>query len=87
MNKRDLIKNIGMKAGEITIIAAGIGVGRSMVAEAQAAATQRNSATWKVPPGVKKIRVRSWNSDGSPDMDRTLRVEPNQTFRIDAIED
>ena len=51
------------------------------------AATQRNTATWKVPPGVKKIRVRSWNADGSIDMDRTLNVEPNQTFRIDAIED
>lgn len=51
------------------------------------AASQRNTATWKVPPGVQKIRVRSWNADGSPDMDRTLSVEPNQTFRIDAIED
>jgi len=51
------------------------------------AATQRNSATWKVPSGIKKIRVRSWNADGSPDMDRTLNVEPNQMFRIDAIED
>ncbi len=50
-------------------------------------AAQRNTATWKVPPGIKKIRVRSWNADGSPDMDRTLNVEPNQTFRIDAIED
>lgn len=52
-----------------------------------AATTQRNNATWKVPPGVKKIRVRSWNADGTPDMDRTLNVEPNQVFRIDAIED
>lgn len=51
------------------------------------AATQRNNATWKVPAGVTKIRVRSWNADGSPDMDRTLNVEPNQIFRIDAIED
>lgn len=50
-------------------------------------AAQRNTATWKVPPGVKKIRVRSWNADGSIDMDRTLNVQPNQTFRIDAIED
>lgn len=56
----------------------------TVVAEA---AAQRNTATWKVPPGIKKIRVRSWNADGSPDMDRTLSVEPNQTFRIDAIED
>lgn len=53
---------------------------------AAAHATQKNSATWKVPPGVDKIRVRSWNADGTPDMDRTLRVEPNQIFRIDAIE-
>ena len=51
------------------------------------AATQRNNATWKVPAGVTKIRVRSWNADGTPDMDRTLNVEPNQVFRIDAIED
>jgi hypothetical protein len=56
-------------------------------AASNAVASSRNTATWKVPPGVKKIRVRSWNSDGSPDLDRTLRVEPNQTFRIDAIED
>ena len=51
-----------------------------------AATPSRNTATWKVPPGVTKIRVRSWNADGSADMDRTLSVEPNQTFRIDAIE-
>ena len=50
-------------------------------------AAQKNSAVWKVPAGVTKIRVRSWNADGSEDMDRTLNVEPNQTFRIDAIED
>lgn len=83
MNKRNLLKGIGMKAGVLSVIVAGIGVGRSTVAEA----AQRNSAVWKVPPGVKKIRVRSWNADGSVDMDRTLSVEPNQTFRIDAIED
>ena len=87
MNKRDFVKSLGMKAGTtLTIMMAGIGVGRSSVAEAQAASS-RNTATWKVPPGVNKIRVRSWNADGSADMDRTLRVEPNQTFRIDAIED
>ena len=51
------------------------------------AASQRNNATWKVPAGVTKIRVRSWNPDGSVDLDRTLNVEPNQVFRIDAIED
>lgn len=51
------------------------------------AAENKNSASWKVPPGVKKIRVRSWNSDGSKDMDRTLNVEPGQVFRLDAIEE
>ena len=86
MNKREMFKSVGFKLGEIAIIAAGVNVGRSMFTEAKAAIS-KNSATWKVPPGVKKIRVRSWNSDGSPDLDRTLRVEPNQTFRIDAIED
>lgn len=54
---------------------------------ASAATTQKNQAVWKVPAGVRKIRVRSWNADGSPDLDRTLNVEPNQVFRIDAIED
>lgn len=51
-----------------------------------AKAAEKNHAVWKVPPGIKKIRVRSWNADGSKDLDRTLTVEPNQTFRIDAIE-
>jgi hypothetical protein len=87
MNKRNFLKNFGMKAGTLSFIAAGIGVGRSLVAEAQAATSQRNTATWKVPSGVKKIRVRSWNPDGTVDLDRTLNVSPNQTFRIDAIED
>ena len=76
MNKRNFIAVVGsLAAATVPFVVA---------AEA---ASQRNTATWKVPPGVKKIRVRSWNADGTPDMDRTLNVEPNQTFRIDAIED
>lgn len=51
------------------------------------AANDRNTATWKVPAGVKKIRVRSWTPDGRKDMDRTLNVVPGELFRIDAIED
>lgn len=86
MNKRKFFRSIGVKLGAIAVIASGVNVGRSLMSEAHAS-TQRNNATWKVPPGIKKIRVRSWNADGSPDMDRTLRVEPNQIFRIDAIED
>lgn len=83
MNKRDFIKTVGMKAGTLSLIMGAVGVGRS----AYAGTIQKNSATWKVPAGVNKIRVRSWNADGSADLDRTLNVEPNQTFRIDAIED
>ena len=77
MNKR---KFLGMAAGPLSVIMVGLG-GKSALA-----AIQRNTATWKVPSGVTKIRVRSWNADGSPDLDRTLSVEPNQTFRIDAVE-
>lgn len=51
------------------------------------AAPNRNSASWRVPPGIKKIRVRSWNPDGSRNLDRTLNVSPGEFFRIDAIED
>lgn len=49
------------------------------------AANNRNTVTWQVPEGVSKIRVRSWNPDGSSDIDRVLSVEPNQTFRIDVV--
>ena len=54
---------------------------------AASAAPNRNSASWRVPPGIKKIRVRSWNPDGSRNLDRTLNVKPGEFFRIDAIED
>ena len=50
-------------------------------------ASSRNSASWRVPPGITKIRVRSWKANGSKDMDRSLTVEPGDFFRIDAIED
>ena len=50
-------------------------------------ASGRNSASWRVPAGITKIRVRSWKADGSRDLYRTLNVEPGDVFRIDAIED
>ncbi len=50
-------------------------------------AAGKNSASWRVPAGITKIRVRSWKADGSRDLDRTLSVEPGDVFRIDAIED
>ena len=51
------------------------------------AAPNRNSATWRVPPGIRKIRVRSWNPNGKANLDRTLNVKPGEFFRIDAIEE
>jgi hypothetical protein len=57
------------------------------LAGAAQAQTKRNSASWRVPAGITKIRVRSWKADGSKDMDRTLNVEPGDFFRLDAIED
>lgn len=50
-------------------------------------AAGKNSASWRVPAGITKIRVRSWNPDGSRNMDRTLNVKPGEFFRIDAIEE
>ena len=49
------------------------------------AGSNRNTVTWEVPPGITKVRVRSWNPDGSKDIDRVLSVEPNQVFRIDVV--
>jgi hypothetical protein len=57
------------------------------LAGATQAQSKRNSASWRVPAGIKKIRVRSWKADGSKDLDRTLNVEPGDFFRLDAIED
>lgn len=52
-----------------------------------AKSSEKNHAVWKVPAGIKKIRVRSWTPDGELDIDRSLNVEPGEVFRIDAIED
>lgn len=54
-------------------------------AKTSQASSSKNSVTWEVPPGVTKVRVRSWNPDGSKDIDRVLSVEPSQTFRIDVV--
>lgn len=77
MNKRNFIKSLGVKLGVATLAVVGAG-------KASASAT-RNTVTWEVPPGVTKVRVRSWNPDGSKDIDRVLSVEPNETFRIDVV--
>jgi hypothetical protein len=54
---------------------------------ASASTHNRNAAFWRVPAGVRKVRVRSWTPDGKKDMDRTLNVVPGELFRLDALKD
>jgi len=46
------------------------------------AAKSRGSATFVVPAGVEKIRVRSYVA-GDKVLDRELDVQPGQVFKID----
>lgn len=45
------------------------------------------TVNWKVPAGVKRVRVRSFDEKGKQLQDTVLRVVPNQTFIIDAIKE
>ena len=45
----------------------------------------RNKATWTVPRGIDKIRIRSNAPDGSQIFSRELDVEPGQTFYVEAL--
>lgn len=47
---------------------------------------EKKSVTWKVPKDVKRIRVRSWDSDGNEVMDTNLNVKSNQVFKIDVLD-
>lgn len=49
---------------------------------ASAAPKNSGSVTFYVPNGVKKIRVRSYQN-GKKILDRSLPVEPGQSFTID----
>lgn len=54
---------------------------------ASAATTPKSSAksaTYKVPPGITKIRVRSWEGEEEV-LDTHFSVKPGQIFRIDAV--
>lgn len=57
-------------------------------ATAASAATKTNpaakSATYKVPAGITKIRVRSWEGEDEV-LDTHFSVKPGQIFRIDAV--
>lgn len=69
MNKRKMM-------GALALLAAA-----PLVSPANAAKT---SATFSVPTGVKKIRVRSYKG-GRVVIDTMLNVEPGQVFKIDAV--
>jgi len=71
MNKRDLI------TGGIAVAA----VANILPAEAKKGG---GSATFIVPYGVNRIRVRSY-SKGEKVLDRSLNVVPGQTFVIDPV--
>lgn len=51
----------------------------------EAATVTRNKATWTVPQGVDKIRIRSTSPDGSNIFSRDLKVEPGQTFFVEVV--
>lgn len=69
MNKRSMI-------GALALLAT--------VPFAGAAKAAKTSATFSVPTGVKKIRVRSYKG-GRVVIDTMLNVEPGQVFKIDAV--
>lgn len=50
-----------------------------------AATSTRNKATWTVPKGIDKIRIRSTGPDGSSIFSRELSVEAGQTFYVEAV--
>jgi hypothetical protein len=57
-------------------------------ATAASAATKTNapskSATYTVPKGITRIRVRSWEGQEEV-LDTHFSVKPGQIFRIDAV--
>lgn len=55
-----------------------------VVPVAVASAADRNRATWTVPRGINKIRIRSTGPDGRKIFSRELDVEPGQTFYVEA---
>jgi hypothetical protein len=55
-----------------------------MIGRSEAAGRGGPSATFTVPRGVKKIRVRSFR-DGKKVIDTSLNVQPGQTFTIDTV--
>lgn len=72
MNKRNVFGALAALA------AAPLMIGRSEAAPRKAA------ATFTVPSGVKKLRVRSYRN-GTKVIDTALNVAPGQTFTIDTV--
>lgn len=61
-----------------------IGLCSLPLASALAAPKQSGSATFVVPAGVERIRIRSYKA-GRKVIDREMSVEPGQSFRIDPV--
>jgi hypothetical protein len=73
MNKRNIFGAI-----------AALAIAPFMIGRSEAAGRDGLSATFTVPRGVNKIRVRSYRN-GKKVVDTALNVQPGQTFTIDAV--
>jgi hypothetical protein len=60
-------------------------VGQAMAGQTCVNTPKRDSVTWKVPDGIKRVRVRSWGVDGNEVIDTQFGVKPGQEFRIDVV--
>jgi divalent metal cation (Fe/Co/Zn/Cd) transporter len=56
----------------------------ALASDVEAAEKVVSTVRWKAPPGVKKIRVRSWNGNDKV-IDTHIDVKPGQTFLFEAI--
>lgn len=45
----------------------------------------KNSVSWTVPDGIRRIRVRSWSKEGDEVIDTHFSVKPGQVFQIDVV--
>jgi hypothetical protein len=72
-----------MKKRHIFGAIAALAIAPIMIGRSEAAG-RRAAATFVVPNGVRKLRVRSFR-DGKKVIDTALNVVPGQTFTIDTV--
>lgn len=76
---------MSLKAQKIFVVVFAFVVGwfvAELVKDAHSSPSGHGTLWYTVPSNVTEIRVRSFKN-GKKVMDRTLSVEPGQTFRID----